>query len=83
MRIASISLAIVCTVMAAESEAAAPERPVGELIEGVACQIDSSQTYTLYLPTRYDRARLWPVLLVFDPRGRSVLRPCAEPLDQP
>jgi len=43
----------------------------GQLIENVACQRDPSQTYTLYLPSRYDPQRRWPALLVFDPRGRG------------
>ena len=47
--------------------------PVGELVEGVSCQNDPTQTYTLYLPTGFDPSRRWPVLLIFDPRGRSVL----------
>jgi predicted esterase len=45
----------------------------GELVEGMACAADSSQTYTLYLPPGYTSERRWPVLMVFDPRGRSVL----------
>jgi predicted esterase len=49
----------------------APDVPVGELVEGVACASDPSQTYTLYLPRAYTPERLWPTLLVFDPRGRG------------
>lgn len=45
----------------------------GVLVEHVACQRDPTQTYTLYLPTTYDPAKRAPALLVFDPRGRSVL----------
>ncbi len=47
-----------------------------QLVEGIACANDPSQTYTLYLPPGYGTAepdRTWPVLLIFDPRGRSVL----------
>ena len=50
--------------------------PVDRLVEGVACANDPSQTYTLYLPPGYGSEqpdRAWPVLLIFDPRGRSVL----------
>ena len=46
---------------------------VGEMVEGISCASDPSQTYTLYLPPGFTNDRRWPVLLVFDPRGRSVL----------
>lgn len=49
------------------------QAPVGEMVEGVACASDPSQTYTLYLPRMFDAGKKWPVLLIFDPRGRSVL----------
>lgn len=55
----------------------------GRLVAGVACLKDPTQTYTLYLPSSYAPERRWPVLLIFDPRGRSELaaelfRPAAE-----
>jgi predicted esterase len=46
---------------------------VGEMVQGITCASDPSQTYTLYLPPDFADDRRWPVLLVFDPRGRSVL----------
>jgi predicted esterase len=49
------------------------QSPVGEMVEGIACASDPTQTYTLYLPRSFDTAKRWPVLLIFDPRGRSVL----------
>jgi predicted esterase len=49
------------------------QAPVGEMVEGIACASDPTQTYTLYLPRGFDTAKRWPVLLIFDPRGRSVL----------
>ncbi|MFH1177006.1 MAG: PHB depolymerase family esterase [Acidobacteriota bacterium] len=45
----------------------------GLLAETVACQSDQSQTYALYLPSRYRPDRRWPALLVFDPGGRGPL----------
>lgn len=45
---------------------------LGALTENVACVSDPSQTYTLYLPSGYTTERRWPVLFIFDPRGRSV-----------
>jgi predicted esterase len=38
-----------------------------------ASRTDSTQTYSLYLPPNYSPERKWPLLLVFDPRGRSML----------
>lgn len=48
------------------------ELPRGEMVEGLQCQTDPSQTYSLYLPSYYEPNRKWPALLIFDPRGRSV-----------
>jgi predicted esterase len=59
--------------MLALQAAAQEDFPTGRLVEGVRCRNDPSQTYTLYLPSAYTPARRWPLLLVFDPRGRSVL----------
>jgi tetratricopeptide (TPR) repeat protein len=42
-----------------------------QLVENVPARSDPSQTYTLYLPKAYDAAKSYPVLLVFDPRGRG------------
>ena len=47
--------------------------PAGELVPGVESEVDPTQTYTLYLPRAFDASKKWPVLLIFDPRGRSVL----------
>jgi len=57
--------------------------PTGTLVDGVATSADPSQTYTLYLPSAYPGERRWPLLLVFDPRGRArsaaeLFRPAAE-----
>ncbi|MCP4200614.1 MAG: hypothetical protein GY769_01610 [bacterium] len=46
---------------------------LGKLTENVACVSDPTQTYTLYLPSGYTTERRWPVLFIFDPRGRSVM----------
>jgi predicted esterase len=45
----------------------------GRLAERVACPSDPTQTYTLYLPSSYTTDRTWPLLFVFDPRGRGTL----------
>ena len=51
----------------------AEELPRGRVVETVATLRDPSQTYALYLPTNYTRARKWPVLYCFDPLARGAL----------
>lgn len=46
--------------------------PLGQWVESVQCTKDPTQTYSLYLPSNHDDSHQWPVLMVFDPRGRSV-----------
>lgn len=57
----------------------------GQLVENVSSRKDPTQTYTLYLPSQYEAsgARNYPLLLIFDPRGRGtkaaeIFRPAAE-----
>jgi len=69
---------IVCLIVLFISVPAAAEIeplqvPFGEMVEGIACHSDPTQTYTLYIPSTYTSDRRLPVLLVFDPRGRSLL----------
>jgi predicted esterase len=72
-RVLVVCLAFVLAALTPMVPSSRAEHPTGELVEGVACQKDPTQTYTLYLPSGYDASTRWPVLLVFDPRGRSVL----------
>lgn len=74
-RLARILLWGIVFLPAAAFAAGAPDPPLprGTLVEAVACRGDSSQTYTLYLPSGYESAGRHPALLVFDPRGRSRL----------
>ena len=67
---ALVGAATLAAVQAAEPPGTLP---LGQLVEGMRCASDPSQSYTLYLPRAYTAARRWPALLVFDPRGRSVL----------
>ena len=43
----------------------------GSVINGVTCLHDSSQSYTLYLPTNYTPERSWPIIYAFDPFARG------------
>ncbi|MFA6954795.1 MAG: hypothetical protein WC538_02860 [Thermoanaerobaculia bacterium] len=45
----------------------------GKIVEGMTCASDPTQTYSLYLPSRLTPDRKWPLLYVFDPRGRGTL----------
>ena len=58
-------------LLLAAQVAATPRLQPGAMTERVACPSDPTQTYTLYLPSAYDSNRIWPVLFVFDPRGRG------------
>ena len=60
------------SVLGAMAEDGSIRASAGEIVENIACKADPTQTYTLYLPTTFENTRKWPVLLVFDPRGRSV-----------
>jgi len=43
----------------------------GRLVENVTTAADQQQSYTLFLPSSYDAAKKYPVLLIMDPRGRG------------
>jgi predicted esterase len=74
MRTASLLLSLLALLsagpLAADSD---PPRefPRGELIDGVAARSAPDQTYTLYLPSAYTPEKRWPIVFVFDPRGRA------------
>jgi len=51
--------------------ASSPQPARGVLAEHVRCPSDTTQTYTLYLPSTYQTNRDWPLLLVFDPGARA------------
>lgn len=45
--------------------------PRGQIIADVKCASDPSQSYALFIPTRYAPDRSWPLILAFDPGGRG------------
>jgi len=73
MRTFIIVLFVVCAAASAAAQVPPLEVPIGEMVGGIACHSDPTQTYTLYIPSTYTSDRRLPVLLVFDPRGRSLL----------
>src|SRR3954468_20332359 len=64
-----VALAQIVAILASAAQPGQPAR--GTLVEHVSCPTDSTQTYTLYLPSTYQSARTWPLLFVFDPGGRA------------
>jgi hypothetical protein len=56
--------------------ASSPDSPAltpGKVIEQVVCNHDKTQSYSLYLPTSYNKDRQWPVLFAFEPGARAQL----------
>jgi predicted esterase len=69
---------VICLVMLSVTASAVAEIPplnvpVGEMVEGISCFSNPTQTYTLYMPSTFTNDRRLPVMLVLDPRGRSLL----------
>ncbi|HZF72093.1 MAG TPA: hypothetical protein VEZ51_01595, partial [Gemmatimonadaceae bacterium] len=46
---------------------------VGSVTDTVHATSDPAQTYALFLPSRYDASRRWPLLVLMDPRGRALI----------
>lgn len=53
--------------------ASGEELPKGIVIEKVTCEANSSQSYSLYLPSTYTPQKKWPVIYAFDPDARGDL----------
>jgi tetratricopeptide (TPR) repeat protein len=75
---ACVTLAVAPPPLDARSAPTSPngqqgEFPVGEVVERVVSHSDSTQTYALYLPSKYRTDREWPVLYAMDPRGRALV----------
>ncbi len=45
--------------------------PRGQIVERIEALNDASQSYALYLPSKYTPDRKWPVLYAFDPGARG------------
>ncbi|MCX6628610.1 MAG: hypothetical protein NTW28_13385, partial [Candidatus Solibacter sp.] len=50
---------------------AGQEAQPGRIVEEVQCRAESRQSYALYLPSSYSKARPWPVLYCLDPMARG------------
>jgi predicted esterase len=73
MRNFIIVLFVVCAAVPAVAQVPPLQVPLGQMVENIACHFDPTQTYTLYIPSTYTSGQRLPLLLVFDPRGRSLL----------
>lgn len=83
MRTSGLAFAIGMAMIATTASAAQEAEPiradrldslvVGTVIERIIAASDSSKSYAVYLPSRYDPERSWPILFVMDPRGRALL----------
>jgi len=73
MRPLILVVVLFAAIAASAAEVPPLEATIGEMAQEISCVSDPSQTYTLYVPPSFTNDRRWPVLLVFDPRGRSVL----------
>ncbi len=73
MRWAVVAMVLLVAVPCLSSDGDGQLSEAGRLVQDLKCASDPTQTYSLYLPSEYDPERSWPVLLVFDPRGRSVV----------
>ncbi len=68
-RLLPAGLLLAATAWAA---AAGPEDfPRGTVIDPVSCTEDGQQSYALYLPSRYEPGRPWPILYLFDAGARG------------
>lgn len=63
----------ILAALAAAAGLWAAEFPLGTVIDRVACQKDSHQSYALYLPSAYPEQSAWPVLYCFDAGARGAL----------
>lgn len=61
-------LVLVCSFPCRAAETAGL---TGRILETVACQDDTTQTYALYVPTAYTPTKKWPVIFCFDPGARG------------
>ncbi|HEV2904082.1 MAG TPA: tetratricopeptide repeat protein [Pyrinomonadaceae bacterium] len=69
--IAFFTLSLTITAGTQTSSSAQEALPKGQVIDKVTCVKNPEQSYALYLPSNYDRARKWPVIYAFDPGARG------------
>jgi dienelactone hydrolase len=68
---ALLLFSLIILVNAADVHAEGEGLPKGLLVEKVSVAADPSQSYAIYLPSSYTKARRYAVLYCFDPGGRG------------
>lgn len=71
MRHLLVALLVALLSAAASLPAIAAEIARGQIVDGIACASNPTQTYAVYLPTTYAEGQHRPILFVFDPRRRG------------
>lgn len=66
-----VILSICCASLACAQTEKAADLPAPGRIAEVVCSSDSTQTYALYLPSKYAPSKRWPIIYFFDPGGRG------------
>ena len=68
-----VSLLLATANLSWAQSRSAQDFPLGGIIEKVEVAEDPSQSYALFLPSSYTRSRRWPILYLFDARGRALV----------
>jgi predicted esterase len=63
--------ALLLGIVLLAGRAGAQPFPTGTIVEDVKCAADATQSYALYLPSRYSPDRQWNLLIAFHPAGRG------------
>src|SRR5829696_6153365 len=69
----SALLVVVCGAAAPVQSAAQSNTAPRVVVTRAVASDDTSQSFALMLPAGYAPTKRWPVLFVFDPRGRAML----------
>ena len=72
--VALLARALVCVLVSLAAQGVADgtdSLPLPGKIADVVCLADSTQSYSLYLPSNYTQERHWPIIYFFDPGGRG------------
>jgi predicted esterase len=71
----TLGIAFVVLITPLSAVAAQADQPnpfqTGAIIERVTCRADASQSYALFLPSRYTPQKRWPIIYCFDPGARG------------